>query len=264
VLFHNAPLPRSPFVDYVCSFHNAPLPAFTLALHQSLLLDHKYAPLRVHTPTDITTTHSTLRKQTYIHTDNRPAIERWIHEHGTSPLSRLPLAITDLRPNRALREMVENHLHLNNTPPSGDSSGEAETTDGAAWQVVTTPLELHAESLADGGAAVVITPPAVATSAGDELPADLVLVLDVSGSMQSMVTLKTAGGVEECNGLDRLAIVKHAALTIVENLVRSATVLLRRSFSSLSIQQACSSYAIKATPLSVSPSDSDRATAWPW
>ncbi len=39
----------------------------------------------------------------------RDAIERHVRDHGTDPLSRRPLSLEDLFPNRAMREAVQYH-----------------------------------------------------------------------------------------------------------------------------------------------------------
>ena len=45
----------------------------------------------------------TLNGNTY----ERVAIEEWINRNGTCPMTREPLSISDLRPNRTLRDMIE-------------------------------------------------------------------------------------------------------------------------------------------------------------
>ncbi|CAF1067499.1 unnamed protein product [Rotaria sordida] len=41
------------------------------------------------------------------HTYGRHAIEQWIRSHGTSPITRQPLSIEQLYPNRAVKELVD-------------------------------------------------------------------------------------------------------------------------------------------------------------
>jgi tRNA A-37 threonylcarbamoyl transferase component Bud32 len=41
------------------------------------------------------------------YTYEQSAIERWIEEHGTSPMTRDPMTIAGLRPNRAIRDAVQ-------------------------------------------------------------------------------------------------------------------------------------------------------------
>ncbi|CAF1642425.1 unnamed protein product, partial [Didymodactylos carnosus] len=41
------------------------------------------------------------------HTYEREAIISWIRKHGTSPLTREPLTIEALRPNRTLKKLVD-------------------------------------------------------------------------------------------------------------------------------------------------------------
>ena len=47
------------------------------------------------------------------HTFERVNIEKWIGTHHNCPLGREPLALTDLSPNRALRDAIEKFLEAN-------------------------------------------------------------------------------------------------------------------------------------------------------
>jgi uncharacterized protein YegL len=42
-------------------------------------------------------------------TFEQSAIEEWLREHGTSPITRRPMTINDLRPNRAIKEGLEEY-----------------------------------------------------------------------------------------------------------------------------------------------------------
>jgi len=44
---------------------------------------------------------------------DRPAIEEWLKEHCTSPITRKILRIHQLIPNRALRDSIANHMGEN-------------------------------------------------------------------------------------------------------------------------------------------------------
>ena len=41
------------------------------------------------------------------HTYEREAIVQWIRQHGTSPMTRQPLSLESLNPNRALKELID-------------------------------------------------------------------------------------------------------------------------------------------------------------
>jgi hypothetical protein len=46
----------------------------------------------------------------------KEAIFKWIIENGNSPITRNPMTIDNLIPNRALKEAIENYLGINNEP----------------------------------------------------------------------------------------------------------------------------------------------------
>ena len=46
----------------------------------------------------------------------KEAIFKWIIENGNSPITRNPMTIDNLIPNRALKEAIENYLDINNEP----------------------------------------------------------------------------------------------------------------------------------------------------
>lgn len=46
-------------------------------------------------------------------TYERSAIMLWINEHGTSPMTREPLSSSDLMPNRAIRDAIDDYLKSN-------------------------------------------------------------------------------------------------------------------------------------------------------
>lgn len=63
-------------------------------------------------------------------TYERRAIEEWLHRDSTSPITRTPLALFQLAPNRALREAIEARRHeIGVLPPrpaaAGSSSGSS-------------------------------------------------------------------------------------------------------------------------------------------
>jgi len=52
------------------------------------------------------------------------AIVSWIRANGTSPLSRAPLAVVDLYPNHAIRQLLEYQANCNNSNPNLHSLGK--------------------------------------------------------------------------------------------------------------------------------------------
>ena len=86
--------------------------------------------------------------------------------------------------------------------------------DPAAISVDIHPLPSHE------GVIVKVSPPKMSEKPDvDHVPCDIVLVIDVSGSMGLDAPAPTKPGeTEERNGLSVLDLVKHAALTILESL----------------------------------------------
>lgn len=147
-------------------------------------------------------------------TYERSAIEEWLKRSETSPITRSPLRIADLIPNRALREAIESARGTQATP-SGLSSATAlgEGPSPSAGTSVASGVELTAAGL-DGSLLVSVVPPAE----GRRTAVDICCVIDVSGSMSRNATLQNeAGGVEEFD-IDLLDVVKHSVKTVINML----------------------------------------------
>ena len=50
------------------------------------------------------------------YTYERSAITRWINDNGTSPLTRIPLRVSELRPNRAVEELIDAYREQSRNP----------------------------------------------------------------------------------------------------------------------------------------------------
>ncbi|CAF3169117.1 unnamed protein product [Rotaria socialis] len=133
----------------------------------------------------------------------RRAIEDWLRQTGTSPITRAPLLASDLRPNRALKAAIDEYRH------SIDSKNQLTTLS----LTEPKPYELTANgNYVDGFVHISIQPP----SDTNRSPCDICCVVDTSGSMavQSEIQNET----NEKFGLSRLDLVKHAIKTIVHSL----------------------------------------------
>ena len=147
----------------------------------------------------------------------RAAIEQWLSTHDTSPITRTDLAVTDLTPNRALREALEidtlrEALELDTHPAAAPALPPALSQD--------VDVQLHlTEALCpavDGEIDVLIS---IAPPLGsDATPSDVVCVVDTSGSMGTEATMKNSTGGEESDGLSLLDVVKHAVKTVAASL----------------------------------------------
>ncbi len=111
-------------------------------------------------------------------TYEKDAIYKWIEQHGNSPITRNPMTVDDLRPNRALKDAIEEFL--------GQSA-------------VVQPVSVI---------------PDINTAEGRE-PVNIIMIADTSGSMQENCDIASA--VEKLN-LNRLDLVKHTMKTVVEAL----------------------------------------------
>ncbi|CAG9467059.1 unnamed protein product [Pedinophyceae sp. YPF-701] len=148
----------------------------------------------------------------------REAIVAWLAVHGTSPITRAPMTLDDLRPNRALLDLINPDAAPGVTDPSV-------VTQAEAAQVLSPEraAELHAAETAavalsaakvpgeeSDVVVVTVTPPAGTV----RTPVDLVAVVDVSGSMSDAASMPGSEDV----GLSILDIVKHALRTILSSL----------------------------------------------
>jgi len=145
----------------------------------------------------------------------REAIEKWIRKHGTSPMTRRPLRIEDLKPNRALKDAIEEEYQKKK---GGEKKkvGEDGTTPPPIPipAPVSTNMNIRAGWSDNDTFALSFEPNDLTIP----IPSDIVVVVDTSGSMQSEASVKNESGKKESNGLSVLDIVKHAARTIVHTM----------------------------------------------
>ena len=149
------------------------------------------------------------------HSYERSAIERALTINSISPMTRQPMLISELQPNRALKDLIDQYqqqgLFIN------------------AEEVVISPTELPNTTQTPLNAnitmsyivdqkrqkcALTLTPPNITERSGK----DIVAVIDVSGSMGSPASMTDVDGHNVNNGLSCLDLVKHALKTIIMNL----------------------------------------------
>lgn len=149
------------------------------------------------------------------YTYERSAIETWLQQQqrqglpATSPMTRAPMASSELVPNRAIRDAIERYRAqgVRMEPVAGE-----QPPSNPAPQV---SLEVVAD-VETGTVLVEIVPTTVAA----RTPVDICAVVDVSGSMGVNAKMKDAQGQEVQDGLEVLDIVKHALKTIAQSLGR--------------------------------------------
>jgi len=112
----------------------------------------------------------------------KDAIFQWVQLHQTSPITRNPMSLSQLVPNRALKELIEKFMKDNTLSPPDIVSN---STSGETTHLVTNG------------------------------PTCIIMIADTSGSMGE--TCDNSNGVEKM-GFTRLDLVKHTMNTIVESL----------------------------------------------
>jgi len=147
----------------------------------------------------------------------RSAIEQWLSQHLTSPVTRSTLLPTDLTVNRALKEAIQQSPFA----PLPKAKNQTEL------KPVIVPLpedttSLSVDSFVSGAVGktvevlVSVVPPVATQSSRPSH--DVCLVIDVSGSMCTNAAIKNEQGKSESHGLSLLDIVRHAAKTVVQSL----------------------------------------------
>ena len=137
----------------------------------------------------------------------RSAIETWLQDHSTSPVTMQPLITTDLRPNIALKNLIIEYISTNTNyqniafDPNFDYN-----PDNYTLNVTGSTFGTHSM--------IRIIP----TNAEVQTPSDICVVIDVSGSMASEALIKGESGENEGYGFSLLDIAKHALLTVLEAL----------------------------------------------
>lgn len=127
------------------------------------------------------------------HTYEREAIEQWVRIHGTSPITRRPMSVDELRPNRAVLDAIS------------ELREETKVVDIKKQDLLEASVEIRADSNC-----AQVTVDVADEEAG---PKKIVFVLDVSGSMST-----AADPHGEQTGMTRLDVAKHAIITCVASM----------------------------------------------
>ena len=156
------------------------------------------------------------------HTYERSAIEQWLRQEGTSPITRQTMNRTDLTTNIALRDTIESmmrlhpelELEISNIQSSRQSDRQSSAQSSAqshlnSATVIKPKIIFNIDT--DNNVSISIKTLDILERCG----ADLVFVVDVSGSMGSEATSKSHNGTSQEYGLTILQVVIHALETIV-------------------------------------------------
>jgi Mg-chelatase subunit ChlD len=134
-------------------------------------------------------------------TFERKHIEEWIRLHGTSPITRSPMQLADLVPNRALKTLIEEAAGVTQ-PPNVEIAEESQGE-----------IDLHLFKL-ENAYQISICP----KDTSKRPAVDICCVVDVSGSMSQVAEFKNEQGATESLGLTVLDLVKHAVKTVIKSL----------------------------------------------
>lgn len=140
----------------------------------------------------------------------RQAIEDWLRQNGSSPITRAPLSINDLRPNRALKQTIAEYCSSIQSNNQTDNSSTATNNLTTAEEI---PYDLTVSAnYVNGFVHISILPPPDKTRS----PCDICCVVDTSGSMAVQAEIKNDS--REQYGLSQLDLVKHALKTVIHSL----------------------------------------------
>jgi len=147
----------------------------------------------------------------------RAAIEAWIGARGTSPITRNPMSMDDIVPNRSLCNAIEEYL--SSLTPEQRAELCPDTTAAVAAVTAAEPPFAQLPPLGLGMTYAIAESKFVMTTITspedvERVASDIVCVIDVSGSMGDRATTV---GLEDSQ-LSLLDITKHAVKTIINTL----------------------------------------------
>tara|TARA_B100000795_G_scaffold264601_1_gene245277 strand:- start:636 stop:2756 length:2121 start_codon:yes stop_codon:yes gene_type:complete len=133
------------------------------------------------------------------------AIKQWLTNNNTSPITRSHLTINNLMPNRSLKEAIVAYLNHRNV-------NIGKVISNSNFNIENNIIQLK-ENCKDNILRVSVEP----INGKVEVPNELVLVIDVSGSMNSPAYIEQDKRQVDV-GFTILDITKHAIKTIIESL----------------------------------------------
>lgn len=156
----------------------------------------------------------------------RDAIEEWLRNHSTSPITRSPLSISQLRPNRGLQSAIGEYKKQNNLDQSDpfEHAKQLTTTTAIHQQKSIVNLSIPEpvisvvpkNPLKNGHQLVDVHVKINVPSDIQRISTDIAIVLDTSGSMGSNATTKNSSGQSSSTGLTYLDIAKYTIELVME------------------------------------------------
>ena len=117
-------------------------------------------------------------------TYEKDAIFQWIDQHHTSPITRNPMTTSVLVPNRAIKDLINSFLGMNQSLDKNITHSQTQESDNKGGEM-------------------------------DREPVVIIAIADVSGSMDEICSNKNS---TEAQNFTRLDLVKHTLNTIVHSL----------------------------------------------
>ncbi len=136
------------------------------------------------------------------HTYERNAIETWLYNNSISPLTKQTMFVNSLVPNIALRNTIQQYLAKH--PEMKDHRKVKLNSE------ISRSITIGSYILPDSSMYVKLA----ANEISERKPSVFVFILDVSGSMNTEASTKSALG--ESDGFSRLDLVKHSVRTVIE------------------------------------------------
>ena len=142
-------------------------------------------------------------------TFEKSAIHRWLSSHSTNPMDRTPLTISDLNPNPTVKKSID---QIRDKLTSEQLKIQSRIHESQSKNFTDGLDQIRMEShIFENKLFVSVKMP----DNSERAPVDLVLCIDVSGSMGTEAVLKGPAGETVHNGISVLALTVTAAKTIM-------------------------------------------------
>ena len=143
------------------------------------------------------------------HTYEKDAIEKWLSNNNSSPITKAPMFISQLIPNIALRNTIQEFTAINKKPILNPIEETGIMPYTKSDDKITSSYTVYKSNDSNLNIHIQVIPP----KNGNRKPTVIICVIDVSGSMDSPVS--TEG---EEHGFSRLDLVKHSMKTMISML----------------------------------------------